>query len=244
MLALPKLSIVITVTDASHRVASVIDEASRALSHATLLDFIVVDDATDDTTQRELAALADADERVRLYRQPTAMGTDAALWQAAELALGEWIVTLDAYGRDDPHDVPEMLCDAQQYGLTLVEGIPLAPRCRWKRTACRIARSVGIELTDSIKCGLRLVRKDALSALPPIERLHRFLPLLIRRGGGRIGIYRVNPRYANEAPGMTFRQWPLRTLGDVRDWLGVYWLSRRWRPRRTLDRGRSRALAR
>lgn len=244
MLALPKLSIVITVADGSHRVFSVIEEASRALGHATLLDFIIVDDATDDATGHELATLAHADPRIRLYRQPTSIGSDAALCQAAEIAQGDWIVTLDAYGRDDPHDVPDMLCDGQQQGLTLVEGIPLAPRCRWKRTACRLARAVGVELTDSVKCGLRLVRKDALTALPPVERLHRFLPLLIRRSGGRIGTYHVNLRHVAEAPRTTFWQWPLHAAGDARDWLGMYWLSRRWRPRRTLARGRSRAFAR
>jgi dolichol-phosphate mannosyltransferase len=248
MLELPTLSLVIIVQDATHRVGSVIAEASRALRHATSLEFIVIDAASgesDDGDDRDnLTQLADTDSRIRLYRQTAAIGADAALWQAGSLARGEWIVTLDARGRDDPHDIPDMLCEARHQGLTLVEGIPLDPRCRWRKPLFRAARSVGIELADSERCGLRLIQRDVLTALPSVESLHRFLPLLIRRSGGRIGSYRVNRRQVTSTPRPSHWSIPARIAGHARDWLGMWWLSRRWHAQRPPSKRRVRVYAR
>ncbi|OLO04434.1 MULTISPECIES: glycosyltransferase [Salinicola] len=244
MLELPKLSLVVTVHDTFHQVGRVVAEASSALRHAAKLEFIVIDDASGENDEGELARLAAGDNRIRLYRQATPIGTDAAFWQAGNLARGVWVATLDAEGRDDPHDIPDMLCQAQHQGLALVEGIPLDPRCRWKRAIFRGARKLGIELAGSERAGLRLIRRDVLVALPSVESLHRFLPLLIRRGGGRIGSYRVNLRQA--ARSSRFSPWylPARLTAHARDWLGMWWLSRRWHVQRVSSKRRVRGYAR
>ena len=244
MLELPKLSLVITVHDASHAVGRVVAEASSALRHAAGLEFIVIDDATSENDEDALSQLAASDSRVRLYRQATAIGADAALWQAGRLARGEWIATLDAQGRDDPHDIPEMLSEARHQGLTLVEGIPLDPRCRWRRSLFRAFRRLGIELADSERAGLRLIRRDVLIALPSVDRLHRFLPLLIRRSGGHIGSYRVNLRHGTQAARSSLWHLPANLAGHARDWLGMWWLSRRWHAQRITGKRRVRGYAR
>lgn len=226
MLALPTLTFVITVDDAAHRVGRVIDDASGENDEGTL------------------ARLAAADDRVRLYRHASPIGADAALWQAGQLARGEWIATLDAYGRDDPHDIPDMLCEAEHQGLTLIEGIPLDPRCRWKKSLFRATRKVGVELAGSERCGLRLIRREVLTTLPSVENLHRFLPMLIRRGGGRIGSYRVNLRHVPQAPRPSLWNLPARSAGHARDWLGMWWLSRRWHAPRSPSKRRVRVYAR
>lgn len=244
MLALPKLTLVITVDAAAHCAARVVDETSDALRHAAALEFVIIDDASGENDEGALARLAVADERVRLYRHSTAIGADAALWQAGQLARGEWIATLDAYGRDDPHDIPDMLCEARHQGLTLIEGIPVDPRCRWKRSLFRLMRTVGMELAGSGRCGLRLIRRDVLTTLPSVENLHRFLPLLIRRGGGRVGSYRVNLRHVAQAPRPSLWNLPARSAGHARDWLGMWWLSRRWHALRPTRKRRVRVYAR
>lgn len=248
MLELPTLSLVIIVQDAMHRVGDVVDEASQALRHATSLEFIVIDAGSGESDDRNnrgiLRQLADTDSRIRLYRQPATLGADAALWQAGSLARGEWIVTLDAHGRDDPHDIPDMLCEARHQGLTLVEGIPLDPRCRWRKPLFRVARILGIELADSERCGLRLIQREVLTSLPSVESLHRFLPLLIRRSGGRIGSYRVNRRQVSSMPRSSHWSMPARVAGYARDWMGMWWLSRRWHAQRTPGKPRVRVYAR
>ncbi|MDH4572558.1 glycosyltransferase family 2 protein [Salinicola acroporae] len=242
MLELPKLSLVIIVHDASHRVEHVVAEASTALRHAAALEFVVIDDASGESDHGRLARLAATDDRIRLYRQSTPTGGDAASWRAGNLARGEWIATLAADGRDDPHDIPDMLCEAEHQGLTLVEGIPLDPRCRWKRALFRAFRRAGIELADGDSCGLRLVKREALVALPSIDKLQRFLPLLIRRRGGQTSSYRVNLR----APSAHASPWQLAagSLGHARDWLGMWWLSRRWHPSHRPAKRRMRVYAR
>ncbi|WP_251976894.1 glycosyltransferase family 2 protein [Salinicola avicenniae] len=228
MLALPKLSIVLIVSDRHHRVPAVIDEASRALPHAETLDIVIIDDATETANGQRLHALAAADPRVRLYRQPTPIGDDAALRQAVALVNGEWVARLDAYGRDDPHDLPDMLCEARQYGLTLVQGVPLDPRCRWRASLLRVARRFGLESRRSGTYGMRLIRRDVLATLPAVNRVQHFLPMLIRRTGGRVGTLYVNRRPSRQAPRPALRQLPLQLLRDTLDGLGMWWLTKRW----------------
>ncbi|GHB28640.1 glycosyltransferase [Salinicola rhizosphaerae] len=244
MLALPSLSIVIVVADARHRVADIIAETRRALVHASDLEFVVIDDATDDDTARGLVAMAAQDDRVRLYRQATPVGNDAALWQASSEAASEWIITLDAYGRDDPNDLPTMIADARHQGLTLVEGVPLGPHCRWRATMRRAGQAMGVAGPEGGKGGLRVVQREALLALPCVDRLQAFLPLLIRRGGGCVGSCPVNVRHVDQAPSASWRSAPSQRLADTRDWLGMWWLSRRWHAKRLSGRGRQRAYAR
>lgn len=244
MLELPKLSLVITVHDASHQVRRVVAEASSALRHAAGLEFIIIDDACGENPEGELAQLAADDSRVRLYRQHASVGADAALWQAGTLATGSWVATLDPQGHDDPHDIPDMLCQAQHQGLTLIEGIPLDPKNRWKRGVFRVVRKMGVELADSERVGLRLIQRDALSLLPCVDRLHRFLPLLIRRSGGHVGSYRVNLRNVPEASRVSAWHAPARMAGYTRDWLGMWWLSRRWHSQLVSGKGRTGGYAR
>ncbi|WP_110666243.1 glycosyltransferase [Salinicola halophilus] len=247
MLALPSLSVLITVTDATHRVQSLVREASCALRHARALEFIVVDDATASPTAAALARLAESDPRVRVLRQRTAIGKDAALWRACESARSEWVVTLDATGRDDPYDLPEMFCHALHQGLTLIHGRALAPSGYRKRLAAW-ASACGIHRGDTHH-GMRLVRQAALVSLPVMPGLERYLPLLVARQGGLIERHPAHVRPGTRPPARAFYRWPLEMLGTARDRLGVAWFSRRLRPLcasrpRTSPASRPRAYAR
>ncbi|WP_110688020.1 glycosyltransferase [Salinicola aestuarinus] len=228
MLALPSLSILITVTDATHRVQSVVEEASRALRHARSLEFIVVDDATASLTAESLARLAESDSRVRVLRQSLPIGEDAALLRAGEVAANEWVATLDASGRDDPHDLPEMLCQARHHGLTLVHGKAMAP-IGYRDRATHWVASLG-RSGSSHHHGMDLVRRDALALMPDMTGLKRYLPLLVARRGWLMECHAANPRPGIQRPARALYRLPLEALITARDALGMAWFSRRLRP--------------
>jgi hypothetical protein len=74
-------------------------------------------------------------------------------------------------------------------------------------------------------CGLKLFARDAFLALPFFDHMHRFLPALFLRRGGRVRSVPVRhrPRWSGRSHyGVRNRLW----IGIV-DLFGVLWLLRR-----------------
>ena len=93
------------------------------------------------------------------------------------------------------------------------------------RIANAVRRRVLRDATTDTGCGLKLFRRQAYLALPAFDHMHRFLPALIKRGGGAVLEVPVGhrPRRAGTSHyGMLNRTW----IGLV-DMLGVAWLQRR-----------------
>ncbi|MCB1618930.1 MAG: dolichol-phosphate mannosyltransferase, partial [Pseudomonadales bacterium] len=83
------------------------------------------------------------------------------------------------------------------------------------------------DATPDTGCGLKLIRRRIFMALPRFDHMHRFLPALYQRLGGRVCCVEVNhrPRAAGRSKyGIHNRLW----VGIV-DLFGVAWLQRRAR---------------
>jgi len=98
-----------------------------------------------------------------------------------------------------------------------------------KRLASRIANGIRSRLLgDGVPdtgCGLKVFSRELFLRLPWFDHMHRFLPALVLREGGRIEKIEVNhrPRSAGRTKyGIHNRLW----VGIV-DLLGVLWLQRR-----------------
>ena len=98
-----------------------------------------------------------------------------------------------------------------------------------KRVSSRIANRVRGRLlrdgTPDTGCGLKLFRRDVFLDLPFFDHIHRFLPALVQREGGRVVSVVVNhrPRERGHSNYGTFdRLWV-----GITDMLGVMWLQRR-----------------
>ena len=80
------------------------------------------------------------------------------------------------------------------------------------------------DVTDT-GCGLKVIRRVAYLALPYFDHMHRYLPALIQRAGGRLECVDVNhrPRHSGRSNYAT-----LDRLGvGIADLMGVMWLKRR-----------------
>jgi dolichol-phosphate mannosyltransferase len=98
-----------------------------------------------------------------------------------------------------------------------------------KRISSRIANRVRATLlgdgTPDTGCGLKLFRREVFLDLPFFDHMHRVLPALVARDGGRIVSVPVNhrPRTRGRSNYGTLD----RLAVSFADLLGVMWLQRR-----------------
>ncbi len=79
--------------------------------------------------------------------------------------------------------------------------------------------------TPDTGCGLKLFEREAFLALPHFDHMHRFLPALFIRAGGRVVSVEVGHR-ARER-GRSHYGMLDRLFVGIGDMLGVWWLIRR-----------------
>ena len=99
----------------------------------------------------------------------------------------------------------------------------------FKRLQSRIANGVRSRLlgdkTPDTGCGLKLFPRDAFLTLPHFDHVHRFLPALFLRAGGRVVSHDVGHR-PRRGGVSHYGMWGRLSVGLV-DMLGVMWLQRR-----------------
>ncbi|MEE8499593.1 MAG: glycosyltransferase family 2 protein [Kiloniellales bacterium] len=236
-LSAPELSVVVPVHDEAGNIAPLIGEIEAALGDRIAYEIVYVDDASSDASAEELARALSGRSRFRVLRHRVQCGQSAALATGIAASRSAWIATLDGDGQNDPADIWALI-EARDGGVDASRGpeIQMIAGVRRKRQdnllrrlssrlANGIRRRVLRDATTDTGCGLKLFRRDAYLALPFFDHMHRFLPALIRRGGGAVLEVPVNhrPRHAGASHyGMLDRVW----IGLV-DMLGVAWLQRR-----------------
>lgn len=238
---LPMLSVVVPVRNEAENILPLIEEI-----HAALLDregvgrwefeVIYVDDGSTDATPVRLREAKARFPRLRALRHKASCGQSTAIWSGANAAKGDWIITLDGDGQNDPTDVPalvEMALAAEgQPGprVDLVTGIRRKRQDTWlRRVSSRVANGIRQSmLKDGVRdtgCGLKVMRRDAFLRLPYFDHMHRYYPALIMRAGGAIRCVDVNhrPRVRGTSNyGLFDRLWV-----GITDLFGVAWLIKR-----------------
>ncbi len=226
----PALSVVVPVRDEADNIDPLLDEIDTALAGESY-EIIYVDDGSRDATAQKLAAARKRHARLRVLSHCAPAGQSAALWTAITAARAPLIVSLDGDGQNDPADIPALLAAARAPDApAMIAGMRAVRRDsatkRWSSHIANVvrARLLGDGTIDS-NCGLKVFRRADYLALPRFDHMHRFLPALVQREGGRVVICAVNhrPRRAGRSKyGIANRLW----VGIV-DLLGVWWLKRR-----------------
>src|SRR5215470_11238658 len=227
------LSVVIPARNEAPNVAPLVAEIRRALDGQIDYEIVYVDDGSSDTTAAEIKRLAAQFPGLRSLRHQAACGQSMAILTGVKAARAGWIATLDADGQNDPADIPalwEIARSAPASPPLMVAGERRKRRDTWsKRVSSRAANAVRRSLlgdgTPDSGCGLKLFRRDFFLELPRFDHMHRFLPALTIREGGRVVSVPVNhrPRERGRSNyGVFDRLW----VGIV-DVLGVMWLMRR-----------------
>jgi dolichol-phosphate mannosyltransferase len=229
------LSIVIPVRNEAENIAPLVAEIRAALAgmQGAMLDYeiVYVDDGSSDATSAAIDALADGFAALRAIRHDRSYGQSAAIRTGVKAARAAWIATLDGDGQNDPADIPRLWAMTRAVDApALIAGQRTKRRDSWmKRISSRIANRVRATLlgdgTLDTGCGLKLFRREVFLDLPFFDHMHRFLPALVARDGGRIVSVPVNhrPRTSGRSNYGTLD----RLAVSFADLLGVMWLQRR-----------------
>jgi dolichol-phosphate mannosyltransferase len=226
------LSLVIPVRNEQPNVAPLVTEIRAALDGRLDYEIVYVDDGSSDGTGDEVRRVARDFPRLRLVRHRTSCGQSAAIRTGVKAARAPWIATLDGDGQNDPADIPALWerVRGEPGRATLIAGWRQKRRDSWvKRLSSRVANGVRSRLlgdaTPDTGCGLKLFRRDLFLDLPYFDHMHRFLPALVLRSGGRTVSVPVNhrPRERGRSNYGTLD----RLMVGITDLFGVMWLKRR-----------------
>lgn len=224
------LSVVVPVRNEADNIRPLVAEIRAALDGVTAYEILYVNDGSTDATPQVLHGLRAECPQLRVIHHAASCGQSAAVRTGVSHARGDWVATLDGDGQNDPADIPKLMA-ALEEGVDLIGGNRRhARRDSWiKRISSVIANGVRSRMlhdsTPDTGCGLKLFRREVFLDLPYFDHMHRFLPALVMRRGGRVVSVPVHhrPRERGQSNYGTLD----RLLVGVVDLLGVMWLQRR-----------------
>ncbi|OGR63101.1 MAG: hypothetical protein A2X31_13530 [Elusimicrobia bacterium GWB2_63_22] len=195
----PTISAVIPVFNEKDSLADFEKELSAELAALrTPHEIIWVDDGSTDGSFSELKRFASLPGQ-RAIRLAANFGQTAALAAGIAAARGEWIVTLDADGQNDPADISRLLAAAAA-GSDVVSGWrknrqdAYFSRILPSRAANALISAVtGVRLHD-FGCTLKVYRARLLKAADLYGEMHRFLPAILGYAGASVTELEVNHR--------------------------------------------------
>ncbi len=232
----PFLSVVVPVRNEGPNISPLVAEIRAATAPLGGAEIVYVDDGSTDDTPARLAAEAAVGDLVHL-RHRRSCGQSAAIVSGVKAAQGAWIATLDGDGQNDPADIPALVRRATEEtasapGPVLIAGHRVNRKdTATKRFTSRFANGFRAWLlgdaTPDTGCGLKLFRRADFLELPHFDHMHRYLPALFLRAGGRVVSVPVNhrPRLRGKSNYGTLD----RLTVAVADLIGVMWLQRRWK---------------
>jgi dolichol-phosphate mannosyltransferase len=230
------LSVVIPVCNEEESIGTLINEITHALDGRYQHEIIVIDDGSTDNTLEVLLKIKQDLSTLRIIKHLKNSGQSTAVRTGVQHAKSNWIATLDGDGQNDPADIPNLyseLVDNQNSDPWLVvAGYRKKRKDTWlKRISSKYANGIRDKLlrdgTPDTGCGLKIFSRDSFLALPYFDHMHRYIPALFQRQGGRVVSVEVNHRYRMQGTskyGFHNRLW----VGIV-DILGVRWLQNRAR---------------
>ncbi|MCK5777666.1 MAG: glycosyltransferase family 2 protein [Rhodospirillales bacterium] len=234
-ISLVDISVVVPVKDEADNVLPLIREISAALDGVCRFEIVYVDDGSTDGTVARLAEAKAEFPMLRIVRHDGCFGQSQAIQTGVRHAAAPLIATLDGDGQNDPADIPALLKRFGEEGgsadaLLMIAGWRAKRKDTWlKRISSKVANAVrGTLLGDATPdtgCGLKVFPRTMFLAFPGFDHMHRFMPALTIRAGGRVVSVQVNHRPRERGTskyGLFNRLW----VGIV-DLIGVMWLNRR-----------------
>lgn len=227
-----ELSVIVPVKNEAGNAVPLTGEIMTALVGLPY-EIIFVDDGSRDATGTELAGLALTHPQVRIITHAAPCGQSQATITGVAAARGTWIATLDGDGQNDPTDIRKLL-EARATDPSAARTLFIGRRAQRRDSMPRLLASkfangiraalLGDRTPDS-GCGIKLIRRDLFLELPRFNALHRFMPALVIRAGGRAVSVPVNHRPRSR--GRSKYGIVQRGLIGAVDLLGVFWLLRR-----------------
>jgi len=195
----PEVSIVVPLFNEELNIEPLHEELARVLATLPVpWELILVDDGSGDGTFEGLRRVHARDTRVRVIRLARNCGQTAAFAAGFAHARGRYIVTFDGDLQNDPADIPRLLDLARTHDIV----------CGWRkdrkdafltRHVPAVAANWLIGLVSGVRihdngCSLKVFRAEVVKPLRLRPGMHRYLPALASRLGGRVTEVVVNHR--------------------------------------------------
>jgi glycosyltransferase involved in cell wall biosynthesis len=152
---------------------------------------VFVDDGSTDESAHLLRQIAMQDRRVTVVTLPWNSGKSAALGAAFDVALGDYIITMDGDLQHSSADIPRFI-EQLDSGYDIVCGRRLQhTEGSWMQRASNraanwvIAKLSGVRIHD-FGSGFKAYRRELIAQLPVYGELQRLIPILALRRGSRI----------------------------------------------------------
>jgi glycosyltransferase involved in cell wall biosynthesis len=195
-----EISVVVPMRNESPNVRPLYDELIATLdAYGRPFEIVAIDDGSTDDTFAQLAGLQAQDPRLRVIRFRRNFGQTAAFAAGFAHARGEFIVTSDGDGQNDPRDIPAMV-ERARTGPDIVAGWRKNRKDAFinRRLPSMIANAVisfatGVKLHD-YGCSLKVFRADVVKSMRLYGEMHRFLPAIAAEQGVEIVEHVVNHR--------------------------------------------------
>lgn len=232
--AIPELSVVVPVHNEADNLEPLINEIQATLNGVVRYEIIYINDYSQDRTPEKLVELKRKIDALRVLTHQKQSGQSAAVRSGVKAARASLIATLDGDGQNNPADIPDLLnAYNEQAGddprLMIAGHRAKRQDSLIKRLSSKIANGIRSnllsDLTPDTGCGLKVFRTEDFLALPSFDHMHRFLPALMIRSGGRVISVEVShrPRERGKSKyGTIDRLWV-----GIFDLIGVMWLNRR-----------------
>lgn len=196
MRVMKKLSIVVPVFNEEGNIANLHKEIVQVCTDNEYdYEIIFVNDGSTDKTDSICRTLVP----LKYIRMRKNFGQTAALDAGIKAATGDYIVTMDGDGQNDPADIPDMMAVLENSNYDVVSG------WRKKRNDTFMKRFISrganvlryLLVHDGIHdsgCSLKVYRAECLNDINLYGEQHRFIPAILRIKGFRIGEVEVNHR--------------------------------------------------
>lgn len=185
----PLLSVVITVYNEEDNIKPLLDATYSALQEIDY-EVILIEDGSTDKTVSEVKKYAN--ERTKLIIFNRNHGQTTALAAGIDMAIGEYIATMDGDLQNDPTDLPIMLQKAIDEDWDVVAGRRANRKDGFvlRKIPSKIANwvirnSTKVYLND-YGCTLRVYKAEIAQGMGLYGELHRFIPVLAKQQGARM----------------------------------------------------------
>ena len=203
----PRYSLVVPVYNEAGNLTPLLTTAVAVLAPlAGGSEIILVNDGSTDATAAEITAAIARWPVCRVLNHAHNLGQAVALLAGLQAARGEFILTMDGDGQNDPRDFPLLLAPVETGTLDLACGWRVDRHDSWlRRKMSRFANAVRRRvLHDGVHdagCQLRVMRRELAGALFPFELLQSFIPAIAVAAGYRVGEFPVrhHPRVHGQA---------------------------------------------
>ncbi len=206
MISEPEISVVVPMLNEEPNVRPLVNEVRDALRDHDW-ELVVVDDGSDDGTDRAVRRCLEEDQRIRLVSLARSYGQSTAMQAGFDHARGKVLITMDGDLQNDPRDIPLLVKELEK-GYDLVAGYREARQdlLITRKVPSWIANRViawvtGVPIRDN-GCSLKAYRRDLLDRLRLYSDMHRFIPALAAgTSGARIAEIPVrhHPRLRGES---------------------------------------------